>query len=231
MIPPDTDSTKDSSDPDHDATEQVSARANNAFLSRPCGLSPALCLAVAIGLACTLLQLAGLDQALRFDRDAIQDGAWWRLLSGNFVHLGFAHLAMNLAGLALVVALVWKRFELLAWSIISIGASLFVGIGLLLLNPEVSWYVGFSGTLHGLIIAGTLADLRVWPRSAAVLLVAVIGKLAWEQWSGALPGSESVAGGRVIVDSHLYGAVGGAVIGGVLIAMQIMRARDRKDVA
>ena len=187
----------------------------------------ALGLAVAVAILCATLQLIGLDTALRFDRDAIIDGAWWRLLSGNFVHLGPSHLFMNLAGLALVVALVWKHFGVFAWTTIILGSSLIVGLGLLWRNPEISWYVGFSGTLHGLVIAGALADLRLWPRSAAVLLLAVIGKLAWEQIGGALPGSESVAGGAVIVDAHLYGAVGGAVIGAVLIATGCARRTRR----
>jgi hypothetical protein len=39
----------------------------------------------------------------------------------------------------------------------------------------------------------------------------LLGKLAWEQFSGPLPGSEGTAGGPVIVDSHLFGALGGAL--------------------
>jgi len=81
-----------------------------------------------------------------------------------------------------------------------------------------------------LIIAGSLADLRVYPKSAAILLTLVIGKLIWEQLSGPLPGSESTAGGFVVVDSHLYGAIGGALIGLVLLAFfawQRRRASSR----
>ena len=182
------------------------------------GAGPALALACTVAILCVAFQLTGLEIILRFDRDAINDGAWWRLLSGNFVHLGPGHLMMNLAGLVLVVALVWKRFSAFAWIAIIIGSSLVVGLGLLWRNPEIGWYVGFSGTLHGLIVAGTLADLRVWPRSASLLLLAVAAKLAWEQIGGALPGSESVAGGAVIVDAHLYGAIGGAIFGAILIA-------------
>ena len=47
----------------------------------------------------------------------------------------------------------------------------------------------------------------------------VVGKLSWEQFDGALPGSESVAGGLVVVDAHLYGALAGALLGIVLIAI------------
>ncbi len=178
---------------------------------------PAVRVALALAAFSLALQAAGLADALRFDRNAILAGSPWSLLSGNFVHLGWSHLGMNLAGLALVAALVWERFRAPEWAFLIVACSLVVGTGLLLLNPEVRWYVGFSGTLHGLLVAGCIADLRVWPRSAALLLAGVTAKLVWEQVSGALPGSESVAGGFVIVDAHLYGAVAGAVLGALLV--------------
>lgn len=180
----------------------------------------ALQLALAIAALCLTVQVSGLANAWRFDRSLIDTGAWWLLLSGNFAHLGAGHLTMNLAGLALVVALVWERFGALEWSVLVLGCSLVVGLGLWRLNPEIGWYVGFSGTLHGLIVAGALADLRVWPRSAAALLAGIAAKLTWEQFGGALPGSESLAGGHVVVDSHLYGAIAGAVLGGLLLLLR-----------
>lgn len=178
---------------------------------------PAIMVAAGIIVLCLALQSAGFDQSLRFDRDSIGAGNIWLLLTGNFVHLGTNHLLMNMAGFALVVALVWTRFNWIEWVLITLFSSLVVGVGLYWLDKEVFWYVGFSGTLHGLIIAGTLADLRYYPKSAGVLLALVVGKLAWEQFAGALPGSESVAGGSVVVNAHLYGAIGGAVLGLVLM--------------
>lgn len=170
-----------------------------------------------LALLCIALQYAGLADLLDYQRSLIAKGHWWLLLSGNFVHLGPAHLWMNLAGLALVAALVWQYFSAWQWSILILLCSVGVGVGLWFFNPEVEGYVGFSGTLHGLIIAGTLADLRAYPRSAGLLLLLVVGKLVWEQLAGALPGSESVAGGQVLVDAHLYGAIGGAIIAPWLI--------------
>jgi len=181
---------------------------------------PATALALAIVLLCCALQYFGLDQTLRFDRDAIANGQFWLLLTGNFVHLGLNHLLMNMAGLLLIVALVWSHFNVLQWLLITVFCSLVVGVGLYLLDKEVFWYVGFSGTLHGLIIAGTLADFRHYPKSAGILLFLIVGKLVSEQLSGALPGSESVAGGSVVVNAHLYGAIGGAVIGAILLLVQ-----------
>jgi len=193
------------------------------------GTDRANLLAVGVALSCLLLQGAGLVDAWRFDRTSIGQGEWWLLLSGNFVHLGAGHLVMNLLGLALVVVLVWPRFKAWQWAVLIAGCSLGVGLGLWYGNPEVSWYVGFSGTLHGLLVAGTLADLAVWPRSAALLLVGIVVKLGWEQIGGALPGSESMAGGHVVVDSHLYGALTGALLGALLLlGARIGAARRRR---
>lgn len=179
--------------------------------------SPAHRLALCVALLCISLQYAGLDDALRWQRSLIDQGNWWLLLTGNFVHLGQSHLWMNIAGFILVVALVWTHFSALHWFLLIVVSSLVVGVCLWIFNPEVAAYVGFSGTLHGLILAGCLADLRIYPKSAAILLALVVGKLSFEQVAGPLPGSESTAGGSVLVDSHLYGAIGGAITGSALL--------------
>src|SRR5690242_19815922 len=80
--------------------------------------------------------------ALRYDRAAILHGESWRLLSASLVHLNPGHLAEDMAGLVLLWLLfgeVWPgwRMPLLAlWGI------LVVGLGLLLGDPDVAWYVG-----------------------------------------------------------------------------------------
>ena len=48
---------------------------------------------------------------------------------------------------------------------------------------------------------------------ALALTLLLVGKLAWEQWHGALPLSGDMP---VVVDAHLYGAIGGALAGAVL---------------
>lgn len=187
--------------------------------------TPTYQLALGIVVLCITLQYTGLDSVLRYDRTAIEHGQWWLLLTGNFVHLGNGHLWMNMAGFALVVALVWPHYSAREWLLIILTSSLIVSIGLWLLNPEIQGYVGFSGTLHGLILAGCLADLRVYPKSATLLLTLILGKLTWEQFAGALPGSESTAGGPVVVDSHLYGAIGGVLVGTCLLLLSWQKKR------
>jgi len=188
--------------------------------------TPALWFAAAVAALCIFLQFAGLAETLRFDRNHIDNGAWHELLTGNFVHLSRGHLWMNMAGFALIVALAWEHFKAWQWIIVTLVSSLFVGVGLYLFDPYVLWYVGFSGTLHGLIIAGCFADFKHYPKSAAALLILVAAKLAWEQVGGALPGSEAVAGGRVVVNSHLYGAIGGAVAASALLLVQKFASKE-----
>lgn len=186
--------------------------------------SPTFWLALFVVVLCVALQYLGLTETWRFDRQRIESGSWYLLLTGNFVHLGLGHLWMNMAGFALIVVLVWQHFNLLEWVTVIVFSSLVVGVGLYLRDPHVGIYYGFSGTLHGVILAGCLADLRHYPKSAGLLLALVIGKLAWEQIAGPLPGSEETAGGSVIVNSHLYGAIGGAIIAVLLLAIRAMRS-------
>ena len=73
-------------------------------------------------------------------------------------------------------------------------------------NPELEWYVGASGALHGVMTAGTLAHLRRRDLDGWILAIFIIAKLAYEQFAGAMPFAGAA---NTIVDAHLYGAVGG----------------------
>jgi len=152
------------------------------------------------------------QHAMRFDRDAINAGQWWRLITANLAHLGWSHTALNVVGLALIWGLLWQSFSAKSWAIISLTSALAVTLGLYYLNPSLHWYVGLSGLLHGLFVAGVIGSLRSGDKRDLILLIAIVAKLAWEQFSGPMPGTAEMAGGPVIVDSHLYGAIGGFVI-------------------
>ncbi len=148
---------------------------------------------------------------LRFDRQGIRSGEVWRLLTGHFVHLGGPHLALNAAGLALVWYLVGDAYDVRRWALVCLLSVLTMDIGLWVFDPDLQWYVGLSGLLHGILAAGLIVALEKPDIETLALLLLLIGKLAWEQFGGPLPGSEATAGGRVVVDSHLFGAIGGAV--------------------
>jgi rhomboid family GlyGly-CTERM serine protease len=93
-------------------------------------------------------------------------------------------------------------------------------IGFWFLKPELYWYVGMSGLLHGLLAAGIVTRLRKIDAETAILLLLLVAKISWEQFSGPVPGSESTSGGPVVVDAHLYGAVGG-ILGAMLARIRV----------
>ncbi|MGE0080558.1 MAG: rhombosortase [Thiohalomonadaceae bacterium] len=159
------------------------------------------------------MALAGDDAAhlFRYERDAILHGQWWRVFTGHLPHLGWSHLGLNVAGLALVWLLVGQALRPLEWVLVLGVTSLLNGLALLAFMPALQWYVGLSGVLHGLLLAGGLAAWRAGQRDALFIVVLVAGKVAWEQAVGPMPGSETAAGGPVVVEAHAYGAVAGVL--------------------
>jgi rhomboid family GlyGly-CTERM serine protease len=178
----------------------------------------------AVAALALLFQLGGepLRTAFAWDRGALGQGEVWRLATGHFVHLGWSHLVLNIAGLGLVTWITGKTFSVLRWLVIAVLTLAVIDAGFWYLYDGLDWYVGLSGLLHGLLVAGLFAGTIRGDREAMALGVLVIGKLAWEQVAGPLPGSESTSGGAVIVDAHLYGAVGGLL--GALIPWRSVRS-------
>lgn len=167
-----------------------------------------------LALISLLIALGGDEarQLLRYDRAMIDQGEVWRLYSGQLAHLGLSHLLLNLAGLALIWGLYRDALEIWQWVLVTLISAFVVALGLYSANPELDWYVGLSGLLHGLFVAGALGGVLRGDRREMILLAAIVAKLIWEQSMGALPGTAEMANGPVIVDAHLYGAIGGLVV-------------------
>lgn len=180
-------------------------------------------------LALVLLSLLGESGrlALRYEREAVAQGEYWRLLTGHLVHGSWLHLLMNGLGLGLVAALFDRDYSLPAWLLIALFSVVAIDLGFVLYEPQLLWYVGLSGVLHGALAAGAVAWWRHESRLLALLLsVIFIAKLLWEQWHGALPLSGDLP---VVVDAHLYGAIGGVIAGAVLWLGGSLRAVNRSQ--
>ena len=146
---------------------------------------------------------------LRYDRAELANGEWWRLATAHVTHLGWWHVGMNLTGLLLIWALFGRSLSLLAWGGVLVASMLGVDVGFWYLDPRLVWYVGLSGVLHGLLVAGIVASAPSNRLESLTLALLLGAKLFYEQSIGPLPGSVATAGGPVVVDAHLYGAVGG----------------------
>ncbi|MEJ2686065.1 MAG: rhombosortase [Gammaproteobacteria bacterium] len=184
---------------------------------------------LALAVLCIALQAAGLAPELRWQRSLIEAGQWWRLLTGSLVHLGWSHLAMDLAGLALIWALFGPLLSTWQWTVAFLTSASAVGLGLYLFDPQLAWYVGLSGALHGLFVAALPAQFRKHPGEGLILLAAIAAKLTWEHLLGPLPGSAELAGGAVVTQAHLAGALGGLVY--ALTHLALSRARIPREVA
>ena len=53
---------------------------------------------------------------VRYERTGIENGQFWRLVSGHMAHLGWSHLAMNVVGLFLVTWLFATPGRTLEWA-------------------------------------------------------------------------------------------------------------------
>ena len=174
----------------------------------------------AIGLSVVSIAIGTLGDSgrdwLAFDRSAISSGQYWRLLTAHVTHLGWQHLFYNLAGLSVITYLVGTKLRAGEWLLTWGLAFAAVSLGLWFWQPGLAWYVGLSGAMHGLLVAGLVASIGRWGIELWIVAAVVVGKLLYEQFFGPLPVSEGASGDAVIVASHLYGALAGCVAGAAI---------------
>ncbi len=108
-------------------------------------------------------------------------------------------------GLVLMWALFARDYTPRRWIVIALASIAAIDAGLWWLAPQVEWYVGASGALHGAMAAGTIAHLRRRDFDGWILAAFLAGKLIVEQRIG-LPFAGDAP---VILAAHLYGAIGG----------------------
>ena len=154
--------------------------------------------------------------AFRYERTAIEAGEFYRLVSGHFVHLGWSHLVLNAAGLGLAWFLVGPVFSATQWLFVIATTLVIIDAGFWLILPGLSWYVGLSGLLHGILAAGAVGSWR--KIESRLILVVLVAKLAYESLVGVLPGTTGATGGDVVTEAHLYGFLGG-VISSIIVSV------------
>ena len=156
-----------------------------------------------------VLQYCGGLPWWEYSRPELQAGQLWRLWSAHFVHLNDTHLAMNALGLLAIVS-VWGS-ALRGWRtlVLSLWIAPMISLALWLTEPQLAFYAGASGVLHGLFAAGIILARDIhpsWRGLAAVLLaVKLIGETQFNT------GSAALIGAPVIHAAHQWGALFGAL--------------------
>ena len=152
--------------------------------------------------------------------EPISQGEVWRLVTSQFVHLGFNHTILNLVGYLIVSASfredIVPKEEAISLLICCLG----VGLGIYWFNTEINWYVGLSGAIYGLLAHYLIIG---WKRTLTLSLffgVFLVGKFIYEQYiSGPDTVTAEIIGGQVAIDSHLYGAITGVLVGVVSLLL------------
>lgn len=165
-------------------------------------------------LAIALSASAFLPPALfEWSRSGLANGELWRLVTGHWVHLGAGHLALNIAGLMVVCLLFQRHPPVTEWIAYLLVSPLVISLGLLWQAPDLAWYRGFSGCLHGLLVFTALFSLRSEQRWGLLVLGFVALKLAYENALYTPELENPFIGGRVIRQAHWLGALTGAIAG------------------
>ncbi|MFM2609616.1 rhombosortase [Vibrio chagasii] len=159
-------------------------------------------------LLCVIFQLEPVQAWVVWDKSAIVDGQWWRILTGNFSHTNYSHLLMNLAGLWIISYLFQPTRKQLISALVLI--SLVTGLALLLSSIQI--YVGLSGTLHGLFGLFALREALNGRKSSWLLVAGLIAKIAWEQFVGPSSTTGELINARVAIEAHLAGALAGGFL-------------------
>ena len=175
------------------------------------GFAPPWRSLVLAGIATAFYCLAGpAPEAWVYDRTAIANGEWWRLLSGHFVHGDGQHAFWDIAGVVLVGALLEPRlgrwwFPVLGGGLLAVDAWLWWGMS------ELVRYCGLSGVLNGILAAGLY---RLWHehRDPLVMLVgaAALSKILLEITIGQALFTDTLWPSLPVV--HAAGWAGGLVI-------------------
>lgn len=166
-------------------------------------------------------------QSLQFDRAAILNGEFWRLVTGNLVHWSVEHCLLDVAAFALLGWLYEPAFRRHSqkhsrrqrplWSlpIMLLGTSFGVGLTVFVFQPEMMTYRGLSGVDSGLFAIALMVecseaknDAARWWYVVPAALVFVV-KLGFEVTTGGMFfGTESLGDlGQPVPLAHLSGAV------------------------
>jgi rhomboid family GlyGly-CTERM serine protease len=151
-----------------------------------------------------------MQQSLRLYTDHRFSSHYWGAISGHLLHYSWPHYALNVTGVLLWTSLFGHLKGWLYWLGITVFIMLFIDAGVFI-KGGFTWYVGFSGVLHGLLAHGALIGTGIRNPLNRALLIAIIAKVSAESL-GLLPDlSSSMTQIDTAYETHAYGLLGGVL--------------------
>jgi len=177
---------------------------------RPRAKLPWVTVAV-IALAIVASAIPALSRWLVFDRAAIIDGQWWRLMTGNWVHFSTDHLLADAIAVGVAGGLIERQERMRAlWFYVAATAT--VGLAVFFLAPGVAEYGGLSGVACGAVGYLALNEIK---RSNArrwvpvLVLALLMTKVGWEYATGRALFVSAHGGMMVLPLAHVAGLLSG----------------------
>jgi len=196
--------------------------------------------ALAGALALILLQAAQafapeLGPALEY-RHATLAAQPWRAFTAHVVHINWPHALVNALAWFIVARLFAQELPPARQVVVGVATGVVISVGLALRYPEIDWYRGFSGVLHGLFFAGATTWLvrslitRDADRLGVIWLPGALTLGGWtkvllEQPAGATTAYAEWLGAPTVPQAHLLGAACGTMFGLAFAAWSRLGAR------
>ncbi len=144
-------------------------------------------------------------ESLIYSREAIQQGEWWRLISGHWVHSDHQHALWDIAALLIIGAMTEHYLKQNLFPIL-IASSAIISAWLWFFMPEISHYCGLSGILHSLLVIGFYQlRQRHHVHEFFIIILLSIGKTIFELIHGAAIFTNTVW--PALPESHLAGII------------------------
>lgn len=169
-----------------------------------------------------------LAQLLQYDRNLIEAGQLWRLISCHFTHWTTEHAFWDIS-VFVILSYISMATNLKRYCTILIGSAVMVSLSVYLFNPEFIEYRGLSGIDSALFIdvifSSISKDKRPLNRSLNILiLIGFSGKITYEFMTGCALFADS--GYTTLPVAHLAGAITAAVI--FILNMKYERGNMKK---
>ena len=149
---------------------------------------------------------------LSYQRELVEDGQWWRIVSGQLVHNNFAHLFPNMAALVLWRLLLIAGGSEREFIFNLLCCTLLTGVLIHILLRSYDYYLGISAIVYGMLLVGAVSLIRARHYWAWAVLLALVIKLLRDYYAPeTLAGVAARIGVPVAVEAHFVGVLAGVL--------------------